>query len=71
MLLFGVSIVFLDNVLLKLSRVSCLHGFMLAEVVHVVDFGKCYRIQNVFLHTQAVFVHVFVVVVALFFLFMF
>ena len=41
---FDVSIDFLDDGLLKLSHVGCLHGFMLVEVVLVVACSKRYGI---------------------------
>ena len=61
-----VSVVFLDDIIMKICSARCLHGLMLVEVVHVVACGKPYGIQRVFLHPQLVFVHDVIVVVALF-----
>ena len=65
MILFDVSVNFLDDDLLKVSRVGCLYGLMLVEVFHIVACGKHYEIHHVFLYTHVVLVNGFIVVVAL------
>ena len=66
MISFDASIDFLDDDLLKLSRIGCLHGLVLVEVVHVVACGKHYGIQHILLYPKVFLVHGFIVVVALF-----
>ena len=64
---FNVSVNFLDDGLLKLSCIGCIHGLMELDIVHVVACGERYRIQHVFLNPQFVLVHGVMVVFALFF----
>ena len=37
MIFFDTRVELLDDILLKLSCVGCLHGLFVVEVVHVVD----------------------------------
>ena len=66
-LLFSVSVEFIDDGLLKLSFIGCFSGFTLVQVSRVVACSEGYGIRKVLFHPQVVFVHGVIVVVTIFF----
>ena len=63
---FYVRVDFLDNDLLKISRVRCIHGLIVVENICAVTCGEHYGIQYTLFYPQVVFVNDVIVVVALF-----